>query len=482
MNGYVAYDFHHSSLTGWTHGAESVRVSYDGETLQELSSFGSPTGELAERVPDATTFQARLDLTFTALDVVSGRLQVTAHAAGAPPFALKVTVARRRELTELAVIELVETLSPPERERLWHRAAGRGVLIPALPPGRSIVVHAGLPKTGSSAVQGWLHAHRDRLAEAGVLYPEHDLDSNGVSSGNVLALAEPDRKGAWRVSERAVSRTLGAFADSGQDILLVSSELFGPVVPELAAVLPQDTRYIIYVRDPLELLESGYNQTIKRTRMTRPFEVPADLRGGWLGPSEVDLERILRSAPAGLSLDVRPYHPDLFTGGSIVADLLSAADLPVGPETVSEDEGQARVNSSYTLPALEFKRVVNHLPLARGLDRALDYLLQSYPDGHSDYTFIEPGDYARLRQQADSYLDSLSVGFGLAGLERLRTVLRTQGQRRRYLPQQVTTQELGGVTDFVRAADPRLYAELVESLTANPHVDLPYPDIRRLLA
>lgn len=481
MNGYVAYDFHHCSLTGWINGAESVRVSYDGAVLAELTSFGAPTGDLAERVPGAGTFQARLDLGFTALDVVSRRLQVTAHAAGQPPFPLKVTAARHRELTELAVIELLEQLSAKEREHLWNRAASGGVLIPTLPPGRSVVVHAGLPKTGTSAVQSWLHAHRELLAERGVSYPDHDLDSNGVSSGNVMALAEPDRKGAWRVSERAVGQTLGAFVDSGKDTLLLSSELFGPVVPDLAAVLPHGTRFIIYVRDPLELLESGYNQSVKRTRTTRVFEVPADLRGGWLGPSEADLERILGSAPSGISLDVRPYHPDLFEGGSVVADLLWAADLPVGPEVVGPDESRARVNTSYTLPALEFKRVVNHLPVGRALDRALDYLLQSYPDGATDYSFIEPTDYARLREQADAYLASLSVGFGLAGLERLRTVLRGQGSRRPHLPQRATTQELGAVARFVRQRDPALHAGLAETLVANPHVDLPYPEVRDLL-
>lgn len=481
MNGYVAYDFHHCSLTGWINGAESVRVSYDGAVLAELTSFGAPTGDLAERVPDAGTFEARLDRAFSALDVVSGRLQVTAHAADRPPFFLKVTVARRRELTELAVIELVEGLSAKEREHLWNRAASGGVLIPTLPPGRSVVVHAGLPKTGTSAVQSWLHAHRELLAERGVRYPEHDLDSNGVSSGNVMALAEPDRKGAWRVSERAVGQTLAAFVASGHDTLLVSSELFGPVVPELAAVLPHETRFIIYVRDPLELLESGYNQSVKRTRTTRVFEVPHDLRGGWLGPAEADLERILGSAPSGISLDVRPYHPDLFEGGSVIADLLAAADLPVGPEAVSPDEGRARVNTSYTLPALEFKRVINHLPIERPLDRALDHLLQSYPDGPADYSFIDPTDYARLREQADAYLASLSVGFGLAGLHRLRSVLRHQGPRRPYLRQRVATEELGAVARFVGQRDPELWAGLAGSLAANPHVELPYPGVRDLL-
>ena len=32
---------------------------------------------------------------------------------------------------------------------------------------KSIVVHAGLPKTGTSAVQAWLHHNTEQLAEVG---------------------------------------------------------------------------------------------------------------------------------------------------------------------------------------------------------------------------------------------------------------------------------------------------------------------------
>lgn len=51
---------------------------------------------------------------------------------------------------------------------------------------KSILIHAGPGKTGSSALQKFLHSHRNELAAQGVLYPEHQLDANGISSGHIF--------------------------------------------------------------------------------------------------------------------------------------------------------------------------------------------------------------------------------------------------------------------------------------------------------
>lgn len=45
------------------------------------------------------------------------------------------------------------------------------------------VVHAGVPKTGTSAIPNWFHRNRDALAAAGIHYPIHDLEPDLVRTG-----------------------------------------------------------------------------------------------------------------------------------------------------------------------------------------------------------------------------------------------------------------------------------------------------------
>ena len=53
-----------------------------------------------------------------------------------------------------------------------------------------IFIHVGPPKTGTSFIQQWCSRHREWLLIKGVYYPEHHLDNNLISSGNLLSLFE----------------------------------------------------------------------------------------------------------------------------------------------------------------------------------------------------------------------------------------------------------------------------------------------------
>lgn len=345
---------------------------------------------------------------------------------------------------------------------------------------KSIVVHAGLPKTGTSAIQAWLHRNRGALAGAGIDYPDHILDQNGIGSGNLRALAEfgPNRR--WRPSGKAVAATLARFDASTSHTLLLSSELFANWIPKLSVLLPVETKFVLYVRDPLEFLESSYNQSVKRAGTTDVFDAPASVRGGWLGRGHAEIEPIIANAPQGTSIDVRPYHRSLFFGGSILIDLFSAAGLEVPTSGVDSFDTEARVNTSYTLHALEFKRTINHLPVEKQLDRRIDYALQACPLGPSHYTIINPVDQARLREQADSELASLRDRFALTSLEPLREVLRTQAPKP-FEAQRVDDESIAGVADHLRSTDPELHVLLRDLLAQHEEFELPYPSIRSAL-
>ena len=55
---------------------------------------------------------------------------------------------------------------------------------------KTIFIHVGPPKTGTSAIQNWFSKNADMLRTKGLFYPEHALDPNGVSSGNLSSICD----------------------------------------------------------------------------------------------------------------------------------------------------------------------------------------------------------------------------------------------------------------------------------------------------
>ena len=340
---------------------------------------------------------------------------------------------------------------------------------------KSIVVHAGLPKTGTSAVQAWLHLNSEQLARAGVFYPWHYLDKNGISAGNAGSLME--RSGPHFItSPTQIEGTLDDFEASGCHTMLLSSEAFLPELANLAEALPAHTRFVMYVRDPLAFLESDYNQRVKRVPQLHEFIPEADAYGGWLGHEH--LYNALTSDAVRARSDLRPYHSDLFVGGSLLTDLLHAAGVDTSLLTGLELE---QVNTSYSLHALEIKRALNALPLGNELTERLDMRLQSCQLGPRSYSLIQPADYTRLRGQADDELRELAEKYDIRTLEPLRQLLHDLPSRP-YHPQSLTEDEVDAVVGHLARVGKRLTRRIAASLEQNPDIELPYPSLRTSFA
>src|SRR6476469_3668220 len=79
-------------------------------------------------------------------------------------------------------------------------------------PGTRVVLHVGLPKTGTTYLQALLAGHREALREAGVLYPFVKPQAMFLGAVEVrgsrekFGLAEPEVAGTWAaLCERAQS-------------------------------------------------------------------------------------------------------------------------------------------------------------------------------------------------------------------------------------------------------------------------------------
>lgn len=228
-----------------------------------------------------------------------------------------------------------------------------------------IIFHFGPPKTGTSALQKWLSSNRIWLQQEGIYYPDHSVDINGVSSGNLRKIFDGQRA-ELRFSEALFEKEKLKAEQRGCSTILFSSEFFFRNIKELAQHIPE-ALFVGYVRFGLEILQSSYNQAVKRHGKTTPF-VP----GRHVQSTLSTLSKIIDEVGEDRFI-LRPYSKKLFVGGNLIADFLDA--LQVSSDGIDTTVG--RVNPSYCLESIEVKRWFNQLE-SDNLQAPLDLALQDY--------------------------------------------------------------------------------------------------------
>jgi hypothetical protein len=244
---------------------------------------------------------------------------------------------------------------------------------------KEIYIHVGPPKTGTSAVQKWLSSNPSFLKEHGIYYPSHSVDINGVSSGNVRSIYDVDKAKKFTLNKDRLSKMLDAFSVNEYSLLLLSSEFFFRRMDELKVHIPK-AKFIAYVRNPMEVKESNYNQSVKRhfqlekINATRSNRLP-------------NMARLVEFTNTYGAQDVylRLYADNYFKRGNIVSDLLSV----IG---VDANVTLPIVNNSYQLEALEFKRWFNQFHLV-DYQVMVDRALQGFIEGSSHYSLIAKEQY-----------------------------------------------------------------------------------------
>lgn len=107
---------------------------------------------------------------------------------------------------------------------------------------KEIIIHAGLPKTGTSSLQSFLAKNRQKLKSLGFEYPVNEYNASDVSrqengqmgSGNLRPLYDFIEHGSpyfFRPSSRKptvddIENFLRSFFSSNEDCLLYSNETF----------------------------------------------------------------------------------------------------------------------------------------------------------------------------------------------------------------------------------------------------------------
>ncbi|MFD0978141.1 hypothetical protein [Tropicimonas aquimaris] len=241
------------------------------------------------------------------------------------------------------------------------------------------VVHIGLPKTGTTSIQGWLLANADRLPERGAAYDRINYPDLKRRRAHVeLGICQMDRAGvlmphketrrfygltdleAQAEVARVYTEVFGKAVKRGKDLTWIfSSEDLGSLTttPELAKALDgwmgqffSEVRYVCYIRRQEDWLLSRYSQTLRHgaTHTLDEFLENAKQRNyhemGKLWCDAVGSDRFV----------LRLLEPDAMKDGDLIADFADAVGIDHTGLTVPP-----RKNEALSVAAAEFLRQAN---------------------------------------------------------------------------------------------------------------------------
>lgn len=258
-----------------------------------------------------------------------------------------------------------------------------------------LFIHIGPPKSGTSAIQYFLHTNREILERCGFHYPEHGIDRNNISGGHSeLGLLLTENK--LEQATGLFKKYLNAAKKKKVDLLLsaesfyINPEKFKQILSDFSGSIT----IIAFFRDPLETIYSSYSQLIKRHFFKGTFEhhfkTITQSDGGYF--SGKILHRWIDSF--GLeNCKIHPYDFNVFINHRIEYTFLNLIDIDlsfIDSFSISEK----KINKSYTHSALELKRLINsaldekHIAINAKIDRALQHFSDNSPETRRDYREI----------------------------------------------------------------------------------------------
>ena len=231
---------------------------------------------------------------------------------------------------------------------------------------RLIQIHAGIHKTGSTAIQHTLARLVPDLAAHGIALPYfgdrgHWHHALAGFASNPARAAE-----AWGKLARRVART------DAQRIVLSSEHFIGADPVALQAALtrlgPAQVQIHIYLRPHVALFTSLYLQRVKAGVVTAS---PLDLAEPYATAREFDYVPALARFTETFGADavrLREFDPTGFTGGNLIADLWDFLDLPADLLETATEGGDVVVNPTPTAEhALLLLALAGRLRTAPGL-------------------------------------------------------------------------------------------------------------------
>lgn len=271
---------------------------------------------------------------------------------------------------------------------------------------KQVIVHAGFPKTASSALQLFFSQNVGRLRAAGVAYPSPDRASvirGGGGTGNLVHILAHDgfigrfedrhrerevRVSTVRVVDRAYWERVEELVREGyENRVLLSGEFVGNQTADQLAFMREtlvarhDVHVIGFVRDPFDFAWSAWKQQVKTNVQRRSFaERIAMIRYG---------ERRLNmfscfDAVNGLGCRVSIVNYDTFRK-NLLATFLKTAGISIDfpSSTLHADNRSLTDSEAEVLHAVNVR--FNGTPLPKALARGM-LQRDAAPDGSRYYS------------------------------------------------------------------------------------------------
>lgn len=277
---------------------------------------------------------------------------------------------------------------------------------------KTIYLHIGTPKTGTSALQKFFLDNRIELKNRGISYPKHALGEYDISSGNGQEIINIGLKDGVEKARAYLDKLVGK---SDSESVLISTEAFYNH-PDLVRQIVPSAKIIVYFRNQLDLVESSYNQAVKRAGQKASFStalkrVLASKEPFYTG------ELILKWAELyGVNnIIFRVYEPESFVNGNIYDDFLSALGVSGGGAFAKPKE---KVNVSYNIDALVYKRCVNAItegfvfPYMKEVDDTLQaYSHERFRSGEVKYSLYSGEELKMASEFFSPYCDEIKRVF-----------------------------------------------------------------------
>lgn len=315
---------------------------------------------------------------------------------------------------------------------------------------RRVIIHIGPSKTGSSALQYQLSANQTVLKQQGVYYPSHGVDNNNISAGNLNSLYKKDAFNNFVFSKEKYDKLMSDFSQSNCKTLLLSSEFFFANLSTLSQYFPHAI-YVGYIRNPLELVNSEYNQTVKRHGNYNLFKFTM---------TEFNVLKKIEANFSHLNMVLRPYLAGGNQAWDITVDFFEFLGLSLQAEKI-------QTNRSYAFEALELKRHLNYFPLNE-LNNRLDIILQQFDGQHGRYSILSNCDYERNKASLIEELNAFILRSNQSALLPLVDHI-THSSNPEYKKQN-SVKDFFALVNFIKQKDLSLFNDIQKVLIDNKNI------------